>query len=284
MKRKLFRPRPNRIYIVPTLFGVLSTLALFLMLLMAYTYQSNLAYAMTFFLTAFGFSAMTATHRFLQAVDIETYSSRPVFAGDIFGAPVLKPAVEGPDSALEFSPRGKVVVKKENGWMASRRGLHRLAQIEVKTTFPTGFFRAWRYAPVSLTIVAAPIPRDFGLRPGGEEAEDGSKENGTPEPEDLRELSPARPEDPSSRIDWRSFARGRGRLRKDFESNARPETHFRWADTESLNDPEDRLAQMAWWLRSLPAGARFSFEGPDGRRTGRLEDALENLARFEARE
>lgn len=274
----------RRIYIIPTLFGATYGLALFMMLLMAYTYQNNLAYALTFFLVAFAVAGMFATHRVLEKLEWETRKPGLLIEGEDFAAPFSFGDAEVPATAVTARPLSlpAIAADDDGAWRARRRGVHELKRVEVRTTFPAGFFRAWTRLDVAMTLLVAPAPRDFGLRPGGldDADQEGASARRPGEPEELQGLEPARDEEPTSRIDWPALARGRGLLRKDFDEASRPETVLRWRDTEPLNDPEKRLGQMSAWI--LGARDRLRVQGPSGTWFQRRDEALEDLARYPA--
>lgn len=276
------RKRRRRIFILPSLFGAIYGLSLFLMLLMAYTYQNNLAYALTFFLVAFGVAGMLATHRLLEGLRFETRRPVLVFEEDEFDPPLLLEATDAPASAFETRPLGlDALTVAGSRWLALRRGAHSLSRLEVRTSFPAGLFRAWTRLDVKMSFLIAPKPQDFGLRPGdgGDDRRDVVRGKARPgEPDELRGLRPAREEEPLSRIDWAALARGLGRLGKEFDEDPSPEIILRWRDTESLGDPERRLRQLSAWI--VAARGRLQVEGPSGRWFRRAEDALEDLARF----
>lgn len=252
------------------------------MLLMAYTYQNNLAYGLTFFLGAFGSAGMYATHRFLESVIVEPRRSPLTIVDRPFAPPFATPELEGPPSALELRPRKSAVFQFKDGvWIAKKRGLHSIHEIDVTTTFPTGMFRAWRRIKIDGTILTAPAPQDFGLLPKSLVIEKGVLQKGThSDPEELEGLQTARPEDPPSKIDWRSVARGRGLLRKDFAGGGNSEIVLRWEETAPLQDVEKRMGQISSWLFTLPLGRKIRVLGPSGIWSQRTDEALEDLARY----
>lgn len=284
--RRIFPERPQQVYIVPTGFGALYATGLLLMLLMAYTYQNNLAYLMTFFLTSFGFGVMFSTHKFVQGAKLEPRPI-PLYEEGEKIAPPFRPLspTEAPQAAKLRPPRSPALKETANGaWLLEKRGWHEISSVQIRSRFPLGLFQAWKKVPTRLTIVAAPRAIDHGLNAAtGLAGEDDEKTVALSSAEELRGLAPAREGVPTSAIDWKAVARGRGLVQKEFESPRDARTVIDWERTRSLGTTETRLQQMSYWLRQARKARRaVEIRLPGDTVTNSIDEALRFLAKWEA--
>ncbi|MBX2988218.1 MAG: hypothetical protein KF802_10000 [Bdellovibrionaceae bacterium] len=276
-------PLKKKVYILPTGFGLVYGASLFLMLLLAYTYQSNLAYALTFFLMSFGLVVMLVTHRVVSHLKVREKFIAPVYAGRVFPPPLIVEEggeLDGAPEAVIFRPVKPTNLRAgEKGWRADERGIFALSRVEVRSLYPLGLFQAWKRVPVNARLVVAAAPIDHALRSAGGGSGGEEKPRASAEPREIGELAAGRPEDPPSSIDWRSMARGRGWQKKIFLAPGQRERRVSWEETESLQDTEKRLQQMsAWILAAQEKKLNLSVELPDGRQTTSLNEALTALA------
>lgn len=270
---------------MPTGFGFIYGLSLFLMLLMAYTYQNNLAYALTFFLGSFGLAAMFATHRQMAKLTLSNAGGVLVEEGESILPPLRDANPADAPTALLLRPRDNENVSETAGrWMFRRRGVHEIPVVEVRSTYPMGLFRTWKRLPTKTIVHCYPRCEDQGLLPGGAAAPKGEKAKpGHQDSGELKGLASARAEDPASTIDWRAFARGRGLARKEFQDESGQRLQLRWADTAGLEEPEKRLRQLAAWIRrARQEQIPFQVELPAGRWTSSEDEALRDLAAWQA--
>lgn len=284
--RRLFPERPQQVYIVPTGFGALYATGLLLMLLMAYTYQNNLAYLMTFFLTSFGFGVMFSTHKFVQGAKLEPKPMPLYEEGERIAPPfrAFSPD-EAPQAAKLRPPARSPVLKEADGgsWLISKRGWHDVSSVQVQSRFPLGLFQAWKKVPTRVTIIAVPRAIDHGLNAAtGASGSDDAAAVAASSAEELRGLAPARDGVPPSVIDWKAVARGRGHVRKEFESPQDARTVIDWAKTRALGTTETRLQQMSYWLRQARKARRsVEIRLPDDSVTLSIDEALRFLAKWE---
>jgi uncharacterized protein (DUF58 family) len=270
---------------LPTGFGVIYGLSLFLMLLMAYTYQNNLGYAFTFFLGSFGLAAMFATHRQMSRFHISNTESVLVEEGQKIPPPLRDTNPQDSPEAFRLRPRDNPqVIEAAGRWLFQKRGRQEIPVVEVHSSYPMGLFRTWKRVPTKTIVYCSPRPEDHGLLPGGFAAISEEKlESHRHDAGELRGLALGRREDPPSAIDWRALARGRGFAKKDFEDDSGLKLQLRWVDTQTLEDPEKRLRQFAAWIKNArEQRIPFFVELPSGRWTSSEEDALRDLAAWTA--
>lgn len=280
-KRPWFRF--NQVYVLPTGFGILYGVSLLLMLLMAYTYNNNLAYLLTFFLTSFGLAALWSTHVYVRDLKIVAEKDVCELVGDTRIAPARTAHGLWAQAPADLAPVSSPIRAVGDSWACDRRGVFRVDTLRVSSSFPTGLCRAWKFVPLELTWYSSPRPEDRGLAPGGGEEDDADgRRYRDHDMGDLQGLSPAGEHESDSRIDWKALARGLGRLKKDFEDNAGDSPFIRFKDTEALTDPEMRLRQFAHWVNAAAAKSRhWRAELPDGRVSSSLTEIRRALAAWE---
>jgi uncharacterized protein (DUF58 family) len=284
--RKFFPARPQQVYIIPTGFGALYATGLLLMLLMAYTYQNNFAYLMTFFLTSFGFGVMFSTHRFVQGAKLEAKAIPLYEEGEKITPPFRRLSPDEAPQAARLRPPKSTSLKEDAGgtWLLIKRGWHDVDSVQVQSRFPLGLFQAWKKVPTQVTIVAIPRAVDHGLNPlTGEARGDEASAIAESAAEELRGLAPAREGAPNSQIDWKALARGRGLVQKEFESPQNSRAIIDWSRTRALASLEDRLQQMSYWIRQARRARRsVEIHLPDESVTNSPDEALRFLAKWES--
>lgn len=245
----------RRIYILPTRYGVLFAMLLFLMLIGALNYDSNPAYLLTFFLVSIGLNAMYLTWRNLRGVQVQLLHSEPVFCGQDVelrfqlrsGDHTERPAIQvriddllAADDLPEDGDQRTLKLALPTG----RRGWLYPGQVIVSTHYPLGFFRAWCYVELTQRILVYPRlgPRDKRII--GDHNQEGDGESQESGQEDFYGLREYRHGDSPRHIDWKTLARERGVMSKQF---TQPRGHTRLIDWERLAglELEKRLSRMA---------------------------------------
>lgn len=259
--------RVERVYILPTRFGAIYGGSLFLMLSLSYTYNNNLAYALTFFLVSLGFASLFFTQKFMQELRLEAPSEIEGQEGHRLFLPIRLQGLTQAHSQVEvrwpaqqkglrfissFSLPQEQHQLHRLELQAEARGLYPLQTVEVRSTYPLGLFRAWKRVSITTEAIVFPSPEGSLKPPQGDSAEEKSASAKRPlvgpEPEDFLELRPWREGDPLTRLDAKASARRDQDLVKDFESPEQNHWVFRWQDTQGLQDLDSRLRQLSAWL------------------------------------
>lgn len=248
----------RQVFILPTRAGLSFAALLLVLLLGAVNYDNNLIFALTFLLTGLGFIAMLHTYRNLVHLECQSGAGRPGFVGDRIGFQLwLRPADGRPRQAIELrigdTDRVRLDVSAHATaiWLTRlgrRRGRLTLGMVTVATRFPLGLFRAWSYLDVRQAEPVYPAPAPSGNPPPatvGTRPDDG----GGPAAggDDFGGLRDYRPGDSLRHIDWKTWARGRGLLTKQFSGAASAEP---WLDFAAAREPdaEARLARLCRWI------------------------------------
>jgi uncharacterized protein (DUF58 family) len=263
----------RRIYILPTRYGLLFVLLLFLMLLGAVNYGNNPAHLLTFLLGALGANAIYLTWRNLRGLQLVCHGAAPVFAGqgavytvELRGGERERPAVQ-----LAFADSEPVLADLAAG--ATRhlelvldhfpRGEHDPGHLTVSTRYPFGLFRAWCLVECDRPCLVYPAPGgDWQARHSeqGPGEGDGSGDGG----DDFAGLRGYRPGDQPAQIDWKSFARDRGLNTRQFSGERLEPLWIDWHEAPG-SDTESRLSALCRAVLDRDgAGRRYGLRTPTG--------------------
>jgi uncharacterized protein (DUF58 family) len=231
--------RPRSLYILPTRQGMLLALVLILMLAGSINYGSNLAYLITFLLAGIWLSAILHTWRNLLGVVVRPGQVSPVYVGQeaSFGLLVSNPSslsrlgiclrhkkLIGESADLESNSTNLLHLSIP----ATHRGYLPLPEICLETVYPLGLFRAWSYAKFELNCLVYPRPAESGEPPTASRytsSDDGDRGIGA---DDFVGLRSYRQGDSPRHIDWKSFARERGLMSKQFGGDRTERIELDW--------------------------------------------------------
>ncbi|MCC7328975.1 MAG: DUF58 domain-containing protein [Gammaproteobacteria bacterium] len=254
----------RRIYILPTLPGLLYAALLATMLAGAMNYNNNLAFALAFLLAGFGIAGTYHCHGILAGLHLHCLGAEPVFAGDTLQVRFSlgdDAGVAREEVFLDWAGGGAVP-----GGVAAhatrtvrvplptqRRGLLALPALRLQTRAPLGLLRAWTW--VHMEPRALVYPRPAARAPGTPhlpDAEPGSRLHG-PGDDDFAGLRAYRPGDPPRRIAWRHYARrGEFAVRDYRGGDAGERIWFDWDAT--AGDADTRAARLARLVLDAGAG------------------------------
>lgn len=266
-----------RIYILPTVPGLLYAAMLATMLAGAMNYNNNLGFALTFLLAGAGVASIYHTHRILAGLRIHYLGAEPVFAGDPLSVrfSLVNEAAEAREEiVLDWAgssdiPGGLAARQARTVCLplaTRRRGALPLPGLRLSTRAPLGLMRAWAWVHMEPRPLVYPRPASrvpAGSRPAGEAADPGPRVQGDDDFAGLRRYQPG---DSPRRVAWRHYARADELLIQEYRGG-RAEDSL-WLDWDCVPGDADlraaRLARLvidaheagsAWGLR-LP-GARL---------------------------
>ena len=279
----------RHIYILPSRQGWGYGLLLVLLLIGSINYDNNPGLLFTFLLAAAGLNALFLTWRNLLGLEVGLLPAAPVFAGqpatlrlrlDGGGRPGIQ--VQLADQALLLD-LGLAPATVALELPTRRRGWLRPGTLILASRHPLGLFQAWSLLELEEPLLVYPRPAGAASRARPQGGGDGSERPGDEEWHGLRDF---RPGDPLSHLDWKSLARERGLMTKQFHDPAGEQPHLIDWDQYAPAATERRLQLLTrevleaaagghpWTLR-LP-GTRL---GPDRGRRHR-ERCLKALALY----
>ncbi len=243
----------RRLYILPTRFGYLFAVMLFVLFLAAINYQNSMAFVLTFTLTALGIVSLWYTHKNLLNLEISLQTPRPVFRGEscefIF---TMKNANNSTRYAvgLQYGQETPVyaMVPPEGSARAilslatSRRGQFGPKGINIFTRYPTGLFHAWGWLRFEVPILVYPKPSiNAVLQQTLTEQYHGKASTSTIEGDDFAGLREHRQGESLRHVSWKAYAQGKGLLTKTFQGQAQPSLWIDWSALQQ-GSLEDRLS------------------------------------------
>lgn len=216
------------LYMLPTRQGWMFTTVLLVLLLAAINYANSLAYGLAFLLASVAIVSMLVTDRNLLHLRVRAGASQPVFAGDVaafrihllnearharFAITLIHDQREA--ARADVAPLGSAAV--ELRVPAAQRGWLMLPVFYLTTRFPLGILYSWsRRIALAERCLVYPKPADPW--PWRRHAEGTALTHARPAAggDDFAGVREYRPGDSPRQIDWKSAARGRGLLTKEF--------------------------------------------------------------------
>ncbi|MBL4584861.1 MAG: DUF58 domain-containing protein [Pseudomonadales bacterium] len=264
----------RRIFILPSKMGILFSIVLILLLLMAINYQNSMIFAYTFFLSSLFPVAIIFTFRNLEGLVVGVSSCSSVFVGESAKINLVV-------SRNDLRQRQQIHFKWPGSNAANvnlldnnqdeielfvptaRRGVLVPQRLYLHTRYPLGFLRAWSWLRLKLDAVVFPKPIEGELPVRNAIGDDSDK---TKRPVHSDEISGFRAYihgDSPKQIAWKSYA-ATGELNvKQFEGNEAKEL---WLDFNEVRggDLEYKLSVLCYWVLQLDEkGCRYGLSLPD---------------------
>lgn len=262
----------RRIFILPTARGLSFALLLIVLLFMAFVYNNNLVYLLTFLLS--GLYVITILHCFksLSGLVVQEGHCKAVFAGEAAGFVIhvsnpknitrsnLTIAKQEPLN-LTIKPNSKAQVTVYS--ITQKRGWHEAGTITLSSTFPLGLFRSWSPVRFNLKALVYPKPSQqeipFPDIASAAHSRQGFSNKGG---DDFSSLQEYQAGDSIKRIHWKAFAKGQGLYSKQY-GGERPEEIWLDYDYAPGQNIEERLSQLCRWvIDAEKAGVSYGFSLP----------------------
>lgn len=243
------------LYMLPTRYGWLFAAMLLVLLLAAINYGNSLGYGLTFLLAGVAVVSMLYTDRNLLRLRVRAGSCAPVFAGEaaVFRVHLVNDAAKPRYGvALMRNKHAFACVDIEPGAIATaelrvpseRRGWLALPVFHVTTRFPLGIVYSWsRRIALAERCLVYPKPAAPWAWPAHAEISTAAGVRLGASGDDFAGVREYRPGDSPRQIDWKSAARGRGLLTKEFAAGV---SATLWFDLERMPgaDAETRLGML----------------------------------------
>ncbi|MFQ5469644.1 MAG: DUF58 domain-containing protein [Gammaproteobacteria bacterium] len=264
-RKKSSRGKPvtlsrQRIFILPTRYGVIFAVLLFVMLVGSTNYSNSLGYAFTFLLTAISMVSILHTYRNLARLTFRASRSTPVFCGDMANFNitidnqskterfVLSLGFDQHPDAIKTNVPAKEHIQIQLPLPTIERGWLEMPVVTVSTQYPLSLFRAWSHMRLNTACLVYPKPlaMDFPTYQGTnrEGSDNTSLASGTDDFSGFRNYYLT---DSPRHVNWKAVARGQAWMTKQFSSS---KTEELWFDWESVNqfDVETRLSILCHWV------------------------------------
>jgi uncharacterized protein (DUF58 family) len=244
----------RRIYILPTRYGLLFALLLFLLLVGSINYANNPAFLLTFLLSGLLVLTIFKTWRNLLNLQLKYLSAPNVFVKQEAAFNFQVHAGDQIDHLgiqLSFADQKPLIFDLTGGTKKSlslhyptqRRGRLAPGRLTIETRYPLGLFRAWSYLETSASAVVYPNPApDWrpGAAPDYTGVLEGDRGQGS---DDFMGHRAYRDGDRPKQIDWKAYAARKGLLVKLYGGDRAEKV---WLDYDDLTglDPEHRLRML----------------------------------------
>ncbi|MGR9051366.1 MAG: DUF58 domain-containing protein [Gammaproteobacteria bacterium] len=261
----------RRVFILPSQRGLGFALLNVLLLLIAFVYNNNLTYLLSFLLAGIFFVTILHSFKALSGLILHPGQSQPVFAGE---TAVFEVHVENPSDTFRYNVQltlhntvsvNLAVHSKQKVLLLSptlHRGWHPCGSITVSCTFPLGLFRTWspiRFNLKSL-VYPKPYPQNLPLPIGSDDAsEKGVFKKGVDDFYGLKEYQHG---DSIKHIHWKAYAKGQGLHTRLYSGEQGTELWLAYESTGG-QDKEERLSRLCRWvLDAEQAGIRYGLSLP----------------------
>ncbi|MBB5190392.1 uncharacterized protein (DUF58 family) [Silvimonas terrae] len=291
------RVRQNRIYVLPSGFGLGYAVTCVLVLIGAINYQLSLAYLFAFLMLGLGHAGLIQSFRNLLGLTVTALPASAVFAGDTAHFPLQLGDARNyarfglhlrAGTAQETTPLAVAAASETQVWLsvpATGRGWLALPRMTIETRFPTGWCRAWTVVHLQAQCLVYPAPEpDAPAWPSGAGEEVAGLRQRTGE-EDFAGLRQYQAGDTLRQIAWKQSARLEWLAVRTHDTPQSAMLHLRWEDTAGLGI-EARLSRLtAWVLRADATGRPYTLELPGQRLApasgaGHRDTCLRTLALF----
>ncbi|MCI0353726.1 MAG: DUF58 domain-containing protein, partial [Acidobacteria bacterium] len=258
----------HRVYIVPSRFGYVFGLMVFVMLLGAMNYSNSMAFSLSFLLVALGLVAMHHTHGNLVNVQLRAGRVEPVFAGETahFEIVIDNPApqarysltlgwLRAPLAAArgDVPPLGSAILAiplsaPRRGWLPARI-------FRVSTEFPLGLFHAWTWVELDVSCLVFPKPVAAGAPPAATAGAGGVRTGSRAGQDEFAGLRNYQRGDTPRSVHWKSLPKLQVPMVKQFSETLEQELWLDWDSLPGL-DSEARLSHLTRWALDAEAEHR----------------------------
>lgn len=250
--------RHRRIFIVPSQRGLGLVLLIIVLLLIAFIYNNNLAYLLTFLLASVFFITILHTFKSLAGLVVHAGQTQAVFAGEVAGFAIHidnPTGVDRPHVQVKLGKAQSFTLKansKLNLMLYStthRRGWHNAGTITVFSTYPLGLFYAW--SPLRFNTKTLVYPKPSALEvpfPDAPSAEANQGINQKKGADDFYGLHEYQAGDSIKHIHWKAFAKGQGLYSKQYSGANNTTEVWLHYDYATGYDTEQRLSQLCRWV------------------------------------
>lgn len=245
----------NRVYVLPTRFGLFFALLIMAMGLGALNYNNNPALLLALMLGGAAFASLLFAHLQLSGLTISTLSAEPVAASEPLLALLTANTGDGrmrhglrvghgdvlTTLSLEGAT-GAVILEIPT----TARGWLELERIRISTTRPLGLARAWAWVWPAQPLLVYPAPETAGP-PLPIDVSDARRTRLNPAGDDVHQLRNYRRGDAKRAIAWKPSARRDTLLTREYEQSTGADVILDWRGLAQL-PYELRIRRLAHWV------------------------------------
>lgn len=259
----------RRVFILPTQRGMGMVGTTVLLLLIAFIYNNNLVYLLSFLLASIFFVTILHTFKALAGLVVRAGPVQPVFAGEAAGftvtvsnpgkhqRPALSANLENEQSFSLDADESKTltlyVATRKRGWLL-------MDTVTLASTYPLGAFRAWSPLRFNSKVLVYPKPGAAAIPfpEGGGTGEKGAYTASRAGQDEFNGVRGYQAGDPLRQIHWKAYAKGQGLYSKQYAGDE--EVGELWLDYSKAPGGhfEERISQLCRWvLDAEQAGLKY---------------------------
>jgi uncharacterized protein (DUF58 family) len=262
----------NRIYVLPTGFGLFLAAMLTTMLIGGLNYNNNPALLLVFLFAGVAHNSLVHAHLILSGISMKAIHAEPVFAGQVLRLKLRFDAIGARDrpglqllagdAQVGFDLHADEEVEVTLDLITRRRGWLELGRMRLSTLRPLGLARAWSWMRPTTRLliypaldpVAPPLPEALG---------DGDSPRTRAFGEQPHHLREYRQGDMPRQIAWKASARADRLLVREYESAVARDITLDWKVVAALPH-EDKIRRLARWVvEAERSGSRYSLLLPN---------------------
>ena len=245
----------NRVYVLPTRFGLFFALLITTMGLGALNYNNNPALLLALMLAGAAFASLLFAHLQLSGLTISTLSAEPSPAGEPLLMLLTANTGDGRvRHGLRVGHRDLLTTLSLEGATGAvileipttTRGWLELERLRISTTRPLGLARAWAWVWPSQPLLVYPAPETAGP-PLPVDVSDARRTRLNPAGDDVHQLRNYRRGDAKRAIAWKPSARRDTLLTREYEQSTGADVILDWRGLAQL-PYELRIRRLAHWV------------------------------------
>ncbi len=247
----------RRIFIVPTQRGFGLLLLIVVLVLIAFVYNNNLAYMLTFLIASVFFITILHTFKSLAGLVVQAGQTQAVFAGEAagFDIHVQNPAANERihlqiklDKPQSFSLKAHSKSTQTLYSLTEKRGWHNIGKVTLFSTYPLGLFYAWSPMRFDSKTLVYPKPSTIELPFPDSPSDEAEKALSHKGADDFYGLQEYQAGDSIKHIHWKAFAKGQGLYSKQYSGAKNSAEVWLHYDYAAGYNTEQRLSQLCRWV------------------------------------
>ncbi|HHW4676463.1 DUF58 domain-containing protein [Xylella fastidiosa] len=247
----------QRIYMLPTPFGLFFAIVMLAMLAGGLNYNNNMTLLLALLLSGTGIGSALATHLQLAGLRLEILPSKPVAAGQPLQLRLLldstqlrsRPGLQlkHEDAQTYCSLLPGIPVEVDLKITNTQRGWRSLSRIRISTVQPLGLITAWSWVWPEQPLLVYPTAEQSGPPPPISDSNKAHRWRHSSQSEEMHQLRSYRAGDAARTIAWKHSARCSALLVHEYQQPAALEVLLDWKQLHTL-PYEHRIKRLTRWI------------------------------------
>lgn len=215
----------KNIFILPTSFGFIYLISVFIIFLLGTNYQNNLILLTSYLFVSLFLTSMLYSFFNLSHLQFKFSNAVSSYAGESISVPIIikseKPRYNFHFTFVNNQPCIKHIIDKGESivnvpFISAKRGLHNTGRLKISSDYAFGLFSCWTHLDFNCIVTTYPAKKNFNnlvnnsLNNSIEINGGNIKEGG----DDFGELREYKAGESNAQIAWKQLARGQGLLTK----------------------------------------------------------------------